>query len=666
MAEFTQANRPFRIETGLGEDVLLLRRFTGEESISGLFHFSVDLLSADPAIDPGAVLRKPVTLVVRVRDQKQKESERKIHGIVSRFVQRGRGPTGLAAYRAEIVPWFWFLSLSSECRVHQNLTVPEIVEETLKRLGYNDFDFKLLQDHPKRGYCVQYRETHLNFVSRLLEEEGIFYFFDHDDSKHIMRMWDDPTNVQPCPIQPEVRMAASGVRFAEENVVRSVQREHSPFIGTVCLRDYDYLQPSLTLEASVSGKGVEEVYDYPGGFLAVEEGERLARIQLEEREGRQEVLRGYGTCRNFLVGYSFSLTDHFRRDINADYQLLSVRHSADAGDFQAGATAGFDYSCEFAAIPKGVPFRPPRRARKPVIQGSQTAVVVGKSGEDFTTEKHGRVKVQFHWDREGKKDDASSCWVRVATPWAGKGWGFQQTPRIGQEVIVDFLEGDPDQPIITGRVYNADQTIPYSDPTYSGVKSRSSKKGSPENFNEIRLEDKKGSELFYVHAEKDKQVTVENNRTESVGNDESISIGNNRSESVEKNESVSIGKNRDHSVGENATLSVGKNLTEDVGENRSESVGKDMSVQVGGKSDLSIDKDFTVTVTGDQAVAVDKNYGLVVTKKIQIEGKDSIELKSGDASITLKKNGDIQIKGGKINIKGSGDVIIKGTNVTQN
>jgi type VI secretion system secreted protein VgrG len=303
-----------------------------------------------------------------------------------------------------------------------------------------------------------------------------------------------------------------------------------------------------------------------------------------------------------------------------------------------------------------------------VVQGSQTAVVVGPSGEEIWVDKHGRVKIQFHWDREGKKDENSSCWVRVSSTWAGKNWGFVQIPRIGQEVIVDFLEGDADRPIITGRVYNAER-MPYDLPgnqTQSGVKSRSSKGGSGENFNEIRFEDLKGSELLYLHAEKDKQVVVENDRTESVGNDESISIGNNRTEDVGKDESITIGENRTESVGKDESITIGGS--------RTESVSKNETIDIGEKRQETVGKDEDVSVGGDRSTSVGKSDELQVGKELLIGVADKIVLKTGDASITMKKNGDIDIKGknikvqgsGKVQIKASSDVNIKGSKVTNN
>ncbi|MGH8620727.1 MAG: type VI secretion system Vgr family protein, partial [Burkholderiales bacterium] len=621
-------------------------------------------LSEDPAIDGEALLRTPASVTLKVGDG----GERAIHGLISRFAQFGRTEQ-LTTYRAEVVPWLWFLSLSSDCRVFQNLSVLDIAEQVFKDQGYSDFEIRCTKSYAKREYCVQYRETHLNFVSRLLEDEGIFYFFEHADDKHVLVLADSPSAVKACPNQAGARMAATPGPWQEEDVVTAFEREHAVHAGKVTLRDYDYLQPALQLESSVSGDGDREVYDYPGKFAALEEGARYARLQLEEREALRQVVRGESTCRAFRSGYRFDLKEHYRRDANQAYQLLQVWHSARGGDYAAGDVTSCQYSNTFVAIPHSVPFRPPRRAAKPVVQGAQTAVVVGKSGEEIWVDKHGRVKVQFYWDRNGKKDENSSCWVRVATTWGGKNWGFIQIPRIGQEVIIEFLEGDPDRPIITGRVYNADQTPPYALPdnqTQSGVKSRSSKGGSGENFNEIRFEDMKGSEVLFIHAEKDKQVEVENDRTESVGHDEKITIEHDRTESVGNNEAITIGKNRKESVGEDEQIGIGGN--------RTRSVGKKETIDIGADRNKNVSKNETATIGESRKTQVGKDDTLNVGKKLVLVAGEAVQIQTGDASITMQKNGKITIRGkdimitgsGKIDVKASSDVTIKGSKIKQN
>ncbi len=652
MSKYSQANRPLKVTTALGPDELLLTGFRGTEEVSRPFTFQLELMSENTAIDANSVLRKGACITILLKDG----SERHIHGIISRFIQLGI-ENDLAFYRAELVPWLWFLSLSSDCRVFQNKSVLEIIEEVFKDLGYTDFEKKCTKSYPKREYCVQYRETHLDFVSRLMEDEGIFYFFKHTDSKHTLVLADGNNAFEAFPGNGEARVS---LQTRGDDVITRVEHEDSVFVGKVTLRDYDPLQPSLTLKNSMSGNGKEEIYDYqPVIYTEMGEGDRYARLQLEAAEALREVIRGEGTCRFFQSGCKFKLSDHYRQDMNKDYALLAVEHRATTGDYRSWEKSAFDYVVRFSAIPFTVVYRPQRRTPRPFVRGSQTAVVVGKSGEEIWTDKHGRVKVQFHWDREGKKNENSSCWVRVSSAWAGKAWGAVHIPRIGQEVIVDFLEGDPDRPIVTGRVYNAEQTPPYTLPanqTQSGIKSRSSKSGGTENFNEIRMEDKKGSELLYIHAEKDKQVMVENDRTEEVGNDETIKIGNDRTEEVGNDEKITIGNDRTEEVGNDEKITIGANRTEEVKSNEKIKIGSAREEKVGTSEKVEIGTSRQVKVgTGDK---------LKAGTTVNIEAGVSIELKVGGTSIKLDPSG-ITMKGPMIKIEAQGMLQAKAGGIAQ-
>ncbi|MDH5197281.1 MAG: type VI secretion system tip protein VgrG, partial [Gemmatimonadota bacterium] len=314
MGTYSQDKRPIRVQTALGKEELLLGEFAGNEGVSQLFSFTLDLLSENAAVDPASVLRKPATVTIELPGGGQ----RYINGTVNRFLQLGQ-LEGLTFYRAEIVPWLWFLSLSSDCKIFQNLSVTEIVEQVFKDLGYSDFAIRCAGTYPKREYCVQYRETHLNFVSRLLEEEGIFYFFEHEDGKHTLVLADGPSAVQPCPGQSSARMATH-TEAQPDDVIMRLEREHAVESGKVTLRDYDPLQPSLRLEGTVTGKGKEELYDYPGDFTAMGEGDRYARLRLEAHEARQQIVRGGGSCRGMQSGYRFDLKEHYRREVNQAYQ----------------------------------------------------------------------------------------------------------------------------------------------------------------------------------------------------------------------------------------------------------------------------------------------------------------------------------------------------------
>lgn len=599
MATPSQEDRLVSIETPLGQDVLFVRHFNATEAISRLFSFHLDLFSEKPSLPLDGLIGKPVTITLEIGD----DGQRFFHGIVSRFGRVGRGQTGrdprFTAYNAEVVPWLWFLTRTSDCRIFQNLTVPDIIKKVFQDLGFRDFRLGLTRTYTQWDYCVQYRETDFNFVSRLMEQEGIFYFFEHERGKHTLVLADSADAHKPCPGQAKARFSPEGGVGEREDNITSWDMEQELRPGKYTLRDYHFEMPSKSLEVSTSttvpggGKSNFEIYDYQGEYTQqfnkpgerlgeVEpEGEKLVKLRMQEEETSHLLIRGVSTCRGFIAGYRFELQEPPPGVTAGPYVLTSVEHAAtQGGDFASGWDTGVSYTNSFSCIPQQVLFRPARVTPKPVIQGTQTAMVVGPAGEEIFTDKYGRVKVQFHWDREGKQDENSSSWVRVGSIWAGKQWGGIHIPRIGQEVVVAFQEGDPDQPIIIGSVYNAEQMPPYGLPankTQSGIKSRSSLGGGDANFNEIRFEDKKGNEELYIHAEKDENIVVENNKTEFVGASERITITSARTESVGSNETLSVGVNRSRSVGKNETISIAQNKNETVGQDLIVTVGKNMS-----------------------------------------------------------------------------------------
>ncbi len=670
MASYSQANRPMRVDTPLGTDALLLTGFSGRDYVSAPFHYRLDLMSEKDAIAPDDLLRKPVHVTLELHGGAQ----RIIHGRVCRFVQLEQAD-GLTFYQAEIVPWLWFLSLARDCRIFQEMTVLDIVEKVFKDAGFSDFEIQCNGSYAKRDFCVQYRESNLDFVSRLLEEEGIYYYFKHTTSSHMMVLADANSAVQD--VQGATTINVSTMPSFYEDTVRTLRHENSVFIGTVTLNDYDDLQPSLSLVSSSAGQGVEEVYDYPGKFTTVHDGERYARLRLEVEEATRQIVRGEGPCRSFQAGCSFTLAGHYRGDFNARYMLLHVKQTASGGDYRAWDASPLEYQCEFMAIPYDTVYRPPRRTPRPVVRGSQTALVVGKSGEEIWVDKYGRVKVQFYWDRVGEKNENSSCWVRVSATWAGKGWGFIQIPRMGQEVIVDFLEGDPDRPIITGRVYNAEQVVPYELPTHqteSGVKTRSSKQGGTDNFNEIRFEDKKGEEVLTIHAEKDEIHGVENDRTREVGHDETTTVHHDRTETVDNDETISIGNDRTEDVGNNETITIGNDRKEEVGNNETISIGADRKEDVGGDETISIGGKRTEEVGGNEAIKVSGKRALEVSgnSSLKVGGNREAKVSANDTltvsgSITIKANAKITLKvgGSSIEISPAG-ITLKGTIIQLN
>jgi type VI secretion system secreted protein VgrG len=609
---------------GVKEDELVLEAVSGTEEISRPYEFQLRLLSTKLNIDMKDLLRKQATVTLQLAGDSEK---RYFHGSFASFRQKEQVQEDLVIYEAVLVPSIWFLSLDQDCRIFQNQSVPDIVQSVLKSAGISDFNMKTTKSYPQREYCVQYRESNLNFISRLLEEEGIFYYFVHDENKHTITFQDHSQSLEPCPYQAKAACGFSEEALSPEDLVWNFDRLEQVHTGKVTLKDYDFEKPrnSLLTTVSGSGKDKEEIYNYPGSYVEQSEGDRYARLRLEEREAQQLIVEGASRCRAFRPGYSVKVQNHYRKDTNGDYVLISVSHEILDTSYRSSKNPAHKYQNSFRVIPKTTPYRPLLRTVKPVVQGSQTAVVVGPSGDEIWVDKHGRVKVQFHWDRIGKKDENSSCWVRVAQTWAGKNWGWVTIPRIGQEVLIDFLEGDPDRPIITGRVYNADQMPPYTLPdnqTQSGIKSRSSKQGGSSNYNEIRFEDLKGSEMITIHAEKDMETEVEHDDSQKVENDRTIKVDGKHTETIQKDTTITISQGN-HSTtldmgNQTITLKVGNQSTKlNLGKSETEAM-QSIELKVG-QSSIKIDQ-MGVTIKGmmitvDGQIMTEVKAGAILTAK---------------------------------------------------
>jgi len=597
---FTQENRFLYVETPLGKDKLLLRSFAGTEGISQLFHFDLDLLSEDNAVNLDQIVGQNVTFSMLQADNK---TERFFNGFVSRFGQlpeEGR----FTRYHAEVVPWLWFLTRAADCRIFQNMKIPDIIQEVFRDLDFRDFEVKLQRSYKDWDYCVQYRETAFNFVTRLMEQEGIFYFFRHENGKHVLVMADAASAHKPCPFQSKAPYEHSGGPglAAKEDAVLSWRPEKEFRPGKYTLNDFNFETPKTSLVSTidskirVGGNSKYEVYDYPGEYESKDEGDTWARLRMEEEELPHMVVTGESNCRSFGAGLKFDLSEHSRRDQNASYVLTSVQHNAqEGGTYASSGGAEFEYRNSFTCIPAAVSFRAPRTTPKPSVQGCQTALVVGPPGEEIHVDKYGRVKVQFHWDRRGKYNEKSSYWIRVAQAWTGKRWGAMWIPRVGQEVIVDFLEGDPDQPIIIGRVYNAESMPPYSLPdekTKSSIKSYSSKGGG--GFNEIRFEDKKGKEQVFLHAEKNQDNRVKKDSLEWVGSDRHLIIGQDQLEEVKGDKHLQVKGDQNEKVDGTVSLKVGMDQQEKVGMNHALDAG--MAIHLKAGMNVVIESGVTLTL----------------------------------------------------------------------
>lgn len=616
MAEYTQDNRLISVITPLGKDQLLLIGFAGQEAISQLFHFQLDLLAengTDVAFDRLLGQRVSIEIVLR------SGAKRYLNGICNRVSQGERDAT-FTAYHLEIVPQLWLLTRRAQSRIFQQISVPDILRKVLQGL---DVSYELQGTFHPRDYCVQYRETDFNFISRLMEEEGIYYFFKHTATGHTLVIANTPQSHPDLPEQSKIIYEDVAEDRLDEDRIYDWEKVQELRSGKYTLWDHSFELPHKHLEADrqimdsvevgsvnhklkVGGNDQLEIYDFPGEYAQrfdgvtpgggdrsgdlqkiFEDNKRTVDIRMQEEALPSIVIQGNSNCRQFVSGHKFTLERHFNAD--GQYVLTGVSHSARySGDYRSGQGGDDLYSNSFSCIPVGLPFRPARNTPKPFVQGTQTAVVVGPAGEEIFTDKYSRVKVQFHWDREGQENADSSCWIRVATVWAGKRWGAVHIPRIGQEVIVAFEEGDPDQPIIIGSVYNASEMPPYDLPehkTRSGIKSRSSKTEGVGGFNEIRFEDKKGEEQVFIHAERNQDIRIKNDLFETVGGDGKgeahFIVEKDRLTKIKGDDHYQVQGDLNSKVDGTVSLTAGANVEEKVGTKYAVDAGMEIHIKSG-------------------------------------------------------------------------------------
>ena len=683
---YTQDGRPLSIQTPLGKDKLLLIGFRGDEGISQLFSFQVEVLAetaTEVAFDQ--LLGQKVTITVEISTGKK----RYFNGIISRVTE---GPQGsiFREYTFEVVPQFWLLARQAQSRIFQHITVPDILKKVFEGL---DVSYELQGTFYKRDYCVQYRETDFNFACRLMEEEGIFYFFKHSDGSHKMVVANSPTSHEEVPIASNVIYETVEGGFREESRIHSWIKMQELRSGKYTLWDHSFELPHKHLEASkttlenvpvgtvthklnTANNQKLEIYDFPGEYAQrfdgvntsggdqqsdlqniFEDNKRTVGIRMQEETVPAILIQGSSHCGQFTSGYKFTLERHF--NANGVYVLTTVRHECRQDDYRSTGAA-FSYENSFTCLPIDLPFRPRRTSAKPTVPGSQTAVVVGPPDKELFTDKYGRVKVQFHWDREGKNDANSSCWIRVGQLWAGKRWGASFWPRVGQEVIVYFLEGDPDQPIIVGGVYNAEQMPPYlgdgldskhkNDPNVSGLKSNTTLGGV--GFNEIRFDDTKGKEQVFLHAERNFEVTTKNDslartygsRHQIIGQEKDGSKTGDQLETIYHDKQIKVDHDQVEQIGNSMQLYIGGidggtgDLDIVVDGEKKESVGKDDHLHVKGNRKEKIDSDQSLTVGGSQQEKVGMKHAVDAGQEIHLKGGMTVVIEAG-MQLTLKAAG---------------------------
>jgi type VI secretion system secreted protein VgrG len=639
----TQAQREVSVKSALADDVLLFKRMTCSEALGQIYTYQLELLSTRSDIRIADVLGTSMTVVLDLPEG----GERYFNGIVTRFAYRG-WRDGMASYDAVLHPALWLLTRSSNCRIFQDKSAIDIVTAVCQDAAYGgliSLDTGSLSATPAaRTYCVQYRETDFNFVCRLLEEEGIYFYFIHSDGAHKMVLADGYGAHAPVDGYATIQFRdEDACRDALEEAVTRFAPGGEIQASVYSLNDFDFEKASSSIGggllvkstiAAAFGQASYEQYDYPGRYTASSAGTGFARARMEAVHGQCEQIEASGNALGLTVGALFTLSEHPRDDQNREF-LITAAETAIAGIGYAsnGDNAHTEFRCAFKAIGKEHSYRAPATARKPIVQGPQTAMVVGKSGEEIWTDKYGRVKLQFHWERDGKSDETSSCWVRVQQGWAGKAWGAMFVPRIGMEVVVGFLEGDPDQPLITGCVYNGDSMPPYTlpdDQTKSTIKSNSSRGGG--GFNEIRFEDKKDSEEIFVQAEKDFNRVVKNNDTLKVGfekadkGDQTIQVKNDRN------------------------IEVGNNLTTTVKKDEARTVNGNQTVQVEGDQKVTVNKTIVVEATtsielkvGSSSIKIEPAKITIKSTQIAVEAEAAAEIKAG-ATMTVKSSAPMSIK----------------------
>ena len=660
--------RSVSLKTPLEDDVLFIKRLTGTEELGRPFCYEVEFLSNEAHIDFDELVGQKITVLLSIQHHKF----RYFNGYISCFRQLERDE-GHFRYQAKVVPWISLLTQSSDCRILQDKTVPEILKDVFKAHGFDKYEMRLSRTYRKLEYCVQYRETDFNFVSRLMEQEGIYYFFIHDEDDHTLVIVDSPVAHQSYDPDYEnilYRPASDEVSESEDIQSWTLQKELRP--TSFAHTDFDFQNPrkNLLSQSQIPREHAAsdfQFYDYPGNFTNHDEGEEYAKIRIEELQTQHQIFQGKSNARGLAAGFTFTLEDCYREDQNLNYLIWKIHHTITSDAFRA-KTIDSDsppapvYQGTFSAIVSDTPFRPAQSTLRPSISGLQTAIVVGTESEEIYTDKFGRIKVQFHWDRDGQFKEDSSCWVRVSQYWAGKNSGALFLPRVGQEVIVEFVNGNPDHPVITGQLYNGESMPPYTLPgekTQSGMRSRSSKGGSPEHYSEIRFEDKKGEEQLIIHSERDLNISVENDRKEEVGHDEKRSVENDREHDIKHDEKLIVGNNRTLTVEGTHTETIKKDTKINITEGKYEHDVAGNSAKYHVKNDLEEDYDGKQTTKVANEIAITSEEA-----SIHITAKTEIQLSVGSSKLLMKSDGSIELSGNNIAIKGLETVQVKGGSIT--
>lgn len=610
---------------------------------------------------------------------------------------------GFDVFSVEVRTWPWFLTIAQDSRIFQEKSVPDIVKEVCADHGFSDITLKLSGTYAARTYTVQYDETDFDFISRLLEEEGIFFFFDHTSNVEKLILADSIGASEAIKETPTIEYVENINRgfgdpdtlFGWNDMTRAVPTKAT-------LVDYNFTTPRTALDKSFTDKSSrkyksgKEIYAMHGRYATTGDADHYSRVKGERQAHEAERWLGFGNVRTMAAGATFTLKGHPRVTGANTFLIVNATHRfQDQGSIEAMKVSAIDvvnaetdkdvsviYDNQIEVIRKETPYRPPAVTPWPDLSGLHTATVTGPSGEEIYTDEYGRIKVQFHWDRDGKNDENTTCWVRVMQPWTGKGYGMVAIPRIGQEVVVQFERNNPDRPICIGMVYNAVNMPPYGLPdamTQTTIRTESSKGGG--GFNELVFEDKKDAEFVRLQSEKDYKEIIKNNavitvgiekadpgdmslevfndQTEKIGHDQAEEVGNDRSRTVGNNETIDIGNDRTETVGNNQTESIGTDMSETVGSNRTRDVGADETVTVGSNQTLSVGSNQDTSVGSNQSLSVGSNQSVDIGSTGSITAGSKYEIKVGGSSITITPT-SIELKSMKIVLDASMQVEVKG------
>lgn len=626
---------------------LFVHEFSGRESLSQPFEFVIELVCENPNLDLEAPIGQPATLTLKGRLFDGASYQRCVHGVIERFVQVGAGHRQ-SRYQATLVPSLKRLSFTRNSRIFQKQSAPDVTQQVLRdgKISADQISSLLHGNHAARDYCVQYQESDLDFVQRLWEEEGIFYFFEHQQDADKLVLGDGGHAFSALSCYAQVRLRDSF--HLHEECLFGFRAESALRPGATVLRDFKFKQPALDLEASAESDKFSDykMYFFPGEYVDPAMGQQLAKLRLEELQCQRSRYVGTGSVRSMQPGYKFALSGHRRHDCNQEYLIVSTWHHGtqpqaliEEGASQKSPT----YENRVECIPASVPFRPTRSTPRPSIPGVQTAVVVGPPGEEIHCDEHGRVKVKFHWDRAQFRDDNSSCWIRVSQPWGGAGQGGMFIPRVGQEVVIQFLEGDPDRPLIVGRVYNGENPVPHGLPAAKNISTiRSTSTPGGGGFNELKFDDTKDSEQVFLHAQKDLSEVVGHDHSTTVANDQTNSVNGNQTETVKKDQKITVTDGHQEICVANGHSHL--QVKQD----------RNVTVESGSYGVLVKSKDSTLTVnTGNHATSVLTGSHFTTVKQQHkttvIEGNSELWVLTGGHITKAEKT--VQLESGTADVK---------------